>query len=472
MPSLTLDAIRKASGARLVQGPEQLELSGISTDTRSIQEGDLFLALSGPSFDGQAFAQQAVQAGARAVLLREGGTLPELPDQVALLTCANPRRALGEIGAAYRLRQDVHVLGITGSCGKTSTKQILLQLLEHSPLNVSASPASFNNDIGVPHTLLSCAPETDVLILEMGTNGKGEIANLCRLAHPTSAIVTNVGPSHLEGLDDEDGVALEKSALPASLNASGFCVLNAQCPRTARMRRLTRARVLTFGLGDVGDLVARDLVFHEGCSVFTLDGDAVRQPRQVRVPLLGHHQVQNVLAALCAGIGLGLELDELLAGLPQVTASPGRGVQHQVAGMRLIDETYNSNPSSMRAALRVLAGMDDCQRRVLVMGEMNELGEGSEGLHQEIGVDLADAGLSQVILVGPKVQATHQAALEAGMPKKAVLYFPDLESVRAALPAQLCPGDTVLLKGSRGARLDQLVTDLLSPQGAAQLAKA
>lgn len=472
MSSLTLDLVLQASGARLVRGPERMDLGGISTDTRSIRAGDLFLALRGPSFDGQAFVAQAVRAGASAVLLREGGEVPELPESVSVLICANPRRALGEIGAAYRLRQNVHVLGITGSCGKTSTKQILLQLLESSSLTPSASPASFNNDIGVPHTLLRCAPETDVLILEMGTNGKGEIANLCRLAQPTSAIVTNVGPSHLEGLDDEDGVAVEKSALPASLGPDGFCVLNAQCPRTSRMRRLTRARVLTFGLGDEGDLIARDLVFHEGCSVFTLAGSLIAQPRQVRVPLLGHHQVQNVLAALCAGLGLGLDLDELLVGLPAVAASPGRGVQMEVRGMRLIDETYNSNPSSMRAALRVLAGMEGGTSRVLVMGDMNELGEASRELHRDLGRDLAQAGLERLILIGPKVQDTHEGALAAGMDPASVCYFADLEQARVGLPAQLHPGDTVLFKGSRGAHLDQLVSDLHAARGAAQLAQA
>lgn len=470
MPGLTLEMVLGASGARLLQGPAQMDLAGISTDTRSIQEGDLFLALRGPSFDGNAFAQQAVQSGAKAVLLAADGEFGDLPEGIAVLTCGDPRGALGEIARAYRAGLSTQVVGITGSCGKTSTKQILLDLLTASPLTVSASPASFNNDIGVPHTLLGCGPGTDVLILEMGTSGKGEIAHLCRLAKPTSGIVTNVGMSHLEGLHDEDGVALEKSALPASLSSTGFCVLNAQCPRTAQMRRLTRARVFTFGLGEQGDLVAQDLVFHQGCSVFTLTGDAVSEPRQVTVPLLGHHQVQNVLAALCAGLGLGLDLDQLISALPQVEASPGRGVQSDAFGLRLIDETYNANPQSMRAAVRVLAGMGDRTRRVLVMGDMHELGTRSEELHFDLGTHLAAAGIELVMLVGLKVEATERGARTAGMNPEMIVRFDDLAAAREGLAHHLRPGDAVLLKGSRGARLDCLLQDLT--EGSAHLAQA
>ena len=355
-------------------------------------------------------------------------------------------------------------MGITGSCGKTSTKEMLHVLLRAAGLRSSASPASFNNDVGVPHTLLACPEDAQVLVAELGTNGRGEIAHLARLARPTGAIVTNVGASHLEGLGDEDGVATEKGALPAALPEGGFCVLNADCSRTASMAAMSRARVHWFSLKDPNaDLLATDLEFGADGTTFTLSGTMVGEPgdeRRVTLPLLGQHQVLNVLAALTAGRALGAGIDALLSGLPLLAPVDGRGVRIEARGRVLLDESYNANPTSTKAALEALATMPEPGRRVAVLGRMHELGPRAGALHREVGAAAAKAGLGLLVTVDADEIA--EGAVRAGFEGK-LRRFSTLEEARAGLEAQLEDGDVVLLKGSRAAGLDELVRHLQGP---------
>lgn len=467
----TLADLAEAMGTRLEAGDAELAVGGVSTDTRTLRPGDLFVALSGPHFDGARFVQAAVERGAAAVVVPEGGRAGLGAVAAPVLEVGCTRRALGDLGRWVRSTRSLEVVGITGSCGKTSTKEVLHTLLRGAGLRAAASPASFNNDIGVPHTLLACPEDAQVLVAELGTNGRGEIAHLARLARPTGAIVTNVGASHLEGLVDEDGVAAEKAALPAALPEGGFCVLNADCPRTAAMAELTRARVHRFALRgaavepasagpeeEVPDLVASGLTFEASGTSFVLSGPMVGEPgeeRRVSIPLLGRHQVQNVLAALTAGRALGVSLDALVASLPDLEPVAGRGVRSEAGGLALLDETYNANPTSTVAALRALAAAPAAGRRVAVLGRMHELGERSAALHAEVGAAAAAAGVDLLITVGADEVAS--GARAEGLPERALVRFADLEAASAGLEAVLHAGDLVLLKGSRAAGLDALV---------------
>ncbi|MBL6721448.1 MAG: UDP-N-acetylmuramoyl-tripeptide--D-alanyl-D-alanine ligase [Planctomycetes bacterium] len=480
----TLADLAQAMGSRLEAGAAGLAVGGVSTDTRTLRPGDLFVALSGPNFDGARFIPAAVERGAVAVVVPEGTAAAAGAAPVLEVACT--RRALGDLGRWVRSTRSLEVVGITGSCGKTSTKEILHVLLRGAGLRASASPASFNNDIGVPHTLLACPEDAQVLVAELGTNGRGEIAHLARLARPTGAIVTNVGASHLEGLGDEDGVASEKAALPASLPEGGFCVLNADCPRTAAMASVTRARVHRFAVraaaageeagGECApDLVASDLTFEASGTSFTLSGAMVGEPgeeQRVSIPLLGRHQVQNVLAALTAGRALGVSLEALLAGLPDLAPVAGRGVRSEARGLALLDETYNANPTSTVAALWALAAAPAAGRRVAVLGRMHELGERSAALHAEVGAAVAAAGVDLLITVGADEVAS--GAREAGLAERALVRFADREAAAAGLEAVLHAGDLVLLKGSRAAGLDALVRLLQqsSPQPSGEPALA
>lgn len=471
MNSFLFQELLDATGARLVRGDGAGRLRGVSTDTRTLTEGQLYLALAGPNFDGNHFAADACRRGAGGLLLRatddprEAEQFAELPGHAPLATVADPLAALSALAAWHRARLDVPVLGITGSCGKTTTKNMVLELLADH-LTVVASPASFNNEIGVPHTLLLADGSTDVLVVEMGTNAPGEIQALCRTARPTCAIITNVGASHLEGLGSVEGVAREKGELAAAVPPDGFVVLNADCRWTPLLRSLSSATVITFSIDGSGDLNASDVWFHSGGTTFTLDG-TLDGTAEVTVPLLGLHSVQNLLAAMAACRGLGLELDQVLSSVGRLRAGRQRLEPLEVGGLTLLDDTYNANPESARASVRVLAGLHGYERRVLVMGEMHELGEASEELQREVGLHAARAGVDLLVTVGAGAAPTAVGALAEGLGGDRVVPIASLEVALATLPGLLAKGDVVLVKGSRAAGLERLVQRLVLHFGTA-----
>jgi len=445
-----------------------LEIGGVSTDTRTIGRDELFLALDGPSFDGNRFARQALDAGAAALLLREGGDydLGDIPAGVPIAVHPDPRRALSDLGAWYRSTLVCPVVAITGSCGKTTTKNLLRDLVSAS-LRTVASPSSFNNDIGVPHTIFLADENTELLAIEMGTNHAGEIAALCRVARPSAGILTNVGASHLEGLGSVDGVAREKGDLAASLPRDGFCVLNADCRFTPEIRSRTSARVITFSVegssdapGGLGDLNATDLIFHSGGTTFRLNG------QDVTSPLLGTHNVQNLLAALAACVGLGLDLASVLKAVPGISGGRQRMERIELPGLTIFDDSYNSNPESLRAAVRVLSGMHGYTRRVLVLGDMLELGDLAAELHHELGREAAAAGIDRIVLVGELARAAAAGALEGGLASEAVLHVSSTDEACRVIHAVVEPGDVVLVKGSRLMRLEKVVHALIEESSA------
>ncbi len=451
-----------ATGARLCAGDPELRLAGVSTDTRTLRPGELFLALRGPNFDGNRFAAKAVAAGAAAVLLAGAEAPADLPAHVAFALHPDPRRALGDLGSWYRSTLSASVLGVTGSSGKTTTKNILRALF--APLfPVVASPSSFNNDIGVPHTLCLADEDTRLVVVEMGTNHPGEIAALARIARPEIGIITNVGASHLEGLGSLEGVAREKGALAEALPREGLCVLNAASRQRSELAGRTRARVLTFSVegrgAERGDLDARALYFHSGGTTFKLDGLGL-EGHELTSPLLGTHNVENLLAALCAAEGLGLELTRVLPAVSSLRPAHSRMERIDLPGLTLFDDCYNANPQSLRAAVRVLSGLHGFTRRVLVMGDMLELGELSAELHHEIGREAARAGVDAIVLVGTWVKAAAAGALEGGLGSDAVVHFDTTEEAARGAAELVHAGDVVLVKGSRGMALERVVEAL------------
>ncbi len=463
MNQFSIQEIVESTGAELVRGNPRTLVRGVSTDTRTLREGELFLALSGPNFDGNRFAADALARGATAVLLSRGGAelAPgQLPPGAVLLRHAAPRQALADLARWHRSRLSAPVIGITGSCGKTTTKTILVDLLA-TQLSTVGSPSSFNNDIGVPHTLFLADPSTGAVVVEMGTNGPGEIAHLCRIARPSAGILTNIGASHLSGLGSVEGVAQEKSQLLRALPPEGFCVLNADCTRTRGLRQVTRARAITFSVDGEGDLNASDVWFHAGGTTFRLSGRELGAPRTLTSPLLGLHNVQNVLAALCACHGLGLDLDRVLPAVSRLKPAQRRMERHELAGFTLIDDSYNANPESARASVRVLSGLHGHRRRVLVLGDMLELGEFAAELHKQIGEEAARSGIDVLVLVGELTRATAAGALEAGFPEGDVHHLASTDEALVRMSGLIGEGDVVLVKGSRRTGLDRLVTQLV-----------
>jgi len=462
--SFRIQDVLAATRATLVSGDARRLCSGVSTDTRTVQPGELFLALRGPSHDGNRFARAAADKGAAGIVLEsaDGSVPPEATQvgrEVPILVHPDPRVMLAELARWHRSRIPARVIGVTGSCGKTTTKNMLVELLG-SRMTTIGSPNSFNNDVGVPLTLFLADDATEALVVEIGTNGPGEIAHLSEIVRPDAGIVTTVGAAHLEGLGSVEGVALEKGALVAAIPEDGFCVLNADNPWTRTMRKRARCRVVTFSLDGEGDLDARDVWFHPGGTTFRLGG------REITSPLLGLHNVQNLLASLAACRGLGLELDEVLPAVSRLRAGRGRLDRIQCGRYTLIDDSYNANPESARASVRTLAGLHGHRRRVLVLGDMLELGALAPELHHEIGVDAAKSGLDLFILVGELARAAAAGALSAGLPESRVLHLADTDEAIARVPYLVETGDVVLVKGSRRTGLDRLVQVLVERERA------
>ncbi len=468
MIRMTAREVCAATGAVHVAGP-QAALHGVSTDTRSLEPGALFVALQGPSFDGNRFAAEALARGAGAVLLRgepaEAQVLARsLAGEVTLLVHPDPRAALADLARWHRARLDIPVLGITGSCGKTTTKNILLQLLAQR-MAVTGSPNSFNNDIGVPHTLFLADERSAALVVELGTNRPGEIAALCRTARPTAGILTNIGASHLEGLGSIEGVAREKSDLVASLPRDGFAVLSADCAWTTKVRPLSPARVLTVSIDGQADLEARELFFQDGGTTFRLRGLGL-PATEVFLPLLGRHNVSNLLCALAACAGLGLDLSELLPAVGRLVGGRRRMERIELGDVLVLDDSYNANPESTAANVRVLAGLHGHRRRVLVLGDMLELGEGAAEHHRELGRLAAGAGVDRMLLVGELSQATRAGALEAGFAPEHALHADEVGAAQELALGLIEPGDVVLVKGSRRIGLERVVARLVERFGA------
>lgn len=422
-------------------------------DSREVQPGDLFVALRGQR-DGHTFIPDAFQRGARGVLAERLVPLdPWLPAAArpgfAYLLVPATLPALQTLAAYWRRRFALPVVAITGSVGKTSTKEVLAAVLETVGPTLR-SQRSFNNEIGVPLTLLGLRPEHRFAVLEMGTYGPGEIAALCRIAQPTIGVVTNVGPVHLERMGSLETIARAKAEIVADLPADGYAVLNGDDPRVRAMAGQTRARVVLYGLA-AGNALRAEAIESRGLHGLRFELIAGPERRTITTPLIGRHLVYAALAAAAVGLCLGLSLDQIADGLAR--ARVGLRLQPVPArnGALLLDDTYNASPASCRAALDLLAELPG--RKVAILGDMYELGAYEEEGHREVG-RYAAGRVDHLIVVGPRARWIGEEAEQAGL--SSVEYYPDRQAVRFTPQ----PGDVILVKGSRGMRMEELVAAL------------
>jgi UDP-N-acetylmuramoyl-tripeptide--D-alanyl-D-alanine ligase len=453
---LTLAEAAGACGGRLLDADGATVVDGLVVDSRVARPGTLFVALPGERTDGSRFAPQALQAGAAAVLAREGA-VPAGPR----IEVGDPLAALGALGAAVRARSDAHVVGITGSTGKTTTKDLLAAVLSTSMATV-ANTASFNNEVGLPLTLARLEPDTRALVVEMGARGAGHIAMLARLARPEIGVVLNVGVAHIGMFGSQAAIAQAKGELVEALPPHGTAVLNADDPLVAAMAGRTVARVLRFGLGPGAEVRA------EGIG---LDGDGrahfkLRTPgglAEASLPVPGEHLVADALAAAAAGHALGLQPEAIAEGLRGAALSPMRmQVERRGDGLTVINDAYNANPTSMAAALKTLAAARrGGGRGVAVLGEMAELGEQAPVEHDRVGRLVTRLGIDRLVGVGQLGEAIVRAARLEGMWPEEAVAAPDAEAALAILERWLQPGDVVLVKASRVVALDRLAERLL-----------
>lgn len=456
MEPIKISEILEAVGGRLVAGGMKLTVTGVSTDSRHVCAGDLFFALRGPRFDGNEFSATALEMGATAVIVEKGRKPEHLLSRRAVIEVEDTGKALIDLAIWYRKKYPVRAVSITGSCGKTTTKEILAHLLSRR-FRVVRSEKSFNNSVGVPLTIFKIDRKTEIAVFEIGSNGPGEIAALSAMTQPLGGIITNVSEAHLQGLGSVEGVYHEKSALFESLPTNGFAILNLDDPRTgSRLREKTKASVITVSCDSrEADLWASDVVFHGMGTSFKLNGKYA-----VTLPILGTHNVYNALQALAACMALGMDLPEALEGLSDVPGAAHRLERKRFGAIEVLDDCYNSNPASARAAIRALQGLRGTKRKVLVLGDMLELGDKSQELHFEIGHEVAKSGVDLFMAVGAEGEHMVKGALASGMAKSKVLLFPDTKSAVLGIPELLQPEDLVLVKGSRRLALETIVDTL------------
>lgn len=411
-----------------------------------MQAGSLFVALSGENFDGHDFIPAAAAGGAIAALVERVPSV-QLPN-VHLLQVANARQAMGKLARYVRQQMRSKVLAVAGSNGKTSTKHLIHAALKDS-LHGSISPKSFNNDIGVPLTIFPADPLQDYLVLEIGTNHPGEIKVLTDIALPDIAVITNCGPEHLEFLGDLLGVRQENATIIDGLNPRGLLVVNGDDRDLLAAVESYPGKRVTFGFSDRNDLFAADIRCDQTGVHFKLNG---RTP--VYVPLLGRHTAANALVAIAVGRRLGLAQDAILQGLSRAQGPDMRLQLQNIRSITLLNDAYNANPASMKAALETLQTIPHTGRAVAILGDMGELGKSAARFHRELGQIAAGLKLDGLYCVGPQSALIAREAIQAGMDAGAIQHFENAYDAARALADAFSAGDVVLLKASRVVQLE------------------
>lgn len=438
-----------AAAAKVLQGTlrgTDTEFTGVSTDTRTLKHGDLFVALVGPNFDGHSFVNEAAGKGAVGALVSR-----TLAADVSAVQVADTRLGLGQLAAHWRRQFQIPVIAVTGSNGKTTVKNMIAAILNVTG-PVLATQGNLNNDIGVPLTLLRLKPGDLHAVIEMGMNHPGEIDYLTKLTRPTIALINNAAAAHLAGLGSVSAVARAKGEIYSGLDADGIAVLNADDPHADLWRELAAPhRVITFGLDRPADVSAEYELDAGGSTIH------LKTPHggiNMRLSLLGRHNVMNALAASSASLAAGVSLADIQTGLEKLRSVSGRlEVKHGLNGARILDDTYNANPGSLAAGVEVLKAASG--ERVLVLGDMGELGEAARDIHRRVGLLAKSLGIERLYAVG---ELTPGAVEAFG---KGAQHFTSHEALIENLRSCLHADMTVLVKGSRLMKMERVVVGIV-----------
>ena len=454
MRRCTLEEVARFSGGRLIKGDPSLPVDRLHTDTRTLTAGDCFVALQGDRFDGHTFVAQVRNHGAVAAVVSNPLVASDLPDDLGLVEVPNTLEALQRFSANYRQLLSVRTIGVTGSSGKTSTKELIASMLR-TRFKTKATEGNLNNHIGVPLTLIRLDEDDEYGVVEMGMNHPGEIAPLARMTAPEIGVISSIGPAHIEFFADQAAIAQEKSELIAALPSEGLAVLNSDDEWSRRIANRTRARVVWVGSGPDSTWRAENLqVATDGLSfLLRHNGSAA----MVRLPVVNRVMVNNALLAAAVGRECGLTMDEIARGLEAVQLPGARMQVVKAHGAWIINDAYNANPDSMKAALKALNDFPGATRRLAVLGSMGELGRHATDLHREIGEFAARLNLAFLIAVGPHAEAYAKGAMAAGLSHNQIVAALDAEEATVALRPLMREGDVVLVKGSHFMGLERLV---------------
>ena len=462
MPAFSLDDVIHALQRCAVLEQVKMQFTDIVTDTRKIVPGALFVALKGERFNGEDFAAQAVEQGAAGVLV--GSEYKQQPGEFGatlIKAVDDTQLAYQQMAAFWRRKFDIPVIAITGSNGKTTTKDMTAAVLS-ARFPVLKTQGNFNNEIGMPYTLLQLNDMHRAAVVEIGMRGLGQIAALAPFAAPEIGIVTNVGETHIELLGSIENIAKAKAELVEAIPAGGTVILNNDNPYTAAMKDKAKAgvRIVTFGIDNDADIKAAALISHAGKTFFQCRIGREGEQKQLSIPMLGRHNVSNALAAVAAGHVLGLTAEQIAEGLESLEMTGMRFECKRIGAYNIINDAYNASPMSMEASLTTLKEIaaDKGKRSIAVLGDMLELGHVAVAAHQKVGQQAAAAGVCGLITLGEMGREIARGAREAGL--EAVYSFDTHEEAAAKLRELLQPEDTILFKGSRGMKMETII-DLL-----------
>ncbi len=457
MTTLTLENLLHATGGTLVQQGRAAITAGVVTDSRAIVPGCLFVALCGERFDGNRFAADASQQGAAAVLVSrvEGDFAPTC----SIVQVQDTLTALQSLATWWRGQlAPLHVIGLTGSSGKTSTKDMVLAVLS-AHYRALATKGNLNNHIGVPLSILSTPQGTEAAVWEMGMNHAGELAPLCAMTQPQLGIITTIGSAHMEYLGSREGIAQEKCTLARSLPESGYMIYPAADDFADMIAAQTPATPLPVGGADSPVRAENPRPTALG-TTYRLCIDGLGET-EVTLPVPGAHMVSNSLLAAAAGWKLGCSLAEIASGLESSTLTKGRLACREILGYTVVDDTYNANPESMKAALQTVAALPGSGRRIAVLGKMGELGQGGIAAHADMGQCAGELGYAAVIVMGDSCAET-QALCEAAAQRVPCTQLTADPPAAAALRACMQQGDILLFKGSRSAGMERVIAELFT----------
>jgi UDP-N-acetylmuramoyl-tripeptide--D-alanyl-D-alanine ligase len=455
MQPLNLQEMSTAMDGRIIGDMRIPSATSVCTDSRQLSEGCVFIALRGPNFDGHTFVADALEKGAVAAVVSELGCVPnDLHESGRLIHVADTLVALGRLAAWYRTQFAAEVIAVVGSNGKTTTKDMIAAVLGVKRRG-QAAQGSFNNAVGVPLTLLSVERADEFVVVEIGTNHPGEVTALARIARPDVAVITCIAEEHLEFFGNIEAVAGEEFSILANMGKRAFVAMSDQAARYLPEDAAKQFTKLVYGLSEGADLWAKDVVADGDGQRFKVNGRF-----DYRIPVHGKHNVVNAMAAIAIATRLRMTPEQIAEGLLKIKLPPMRMNVSRIGAMTLINDAYNANPGSMRAAFDVLDSIDQPGRKIIIVGDMRELGDQASACHQNVGRDAGRSTAHSIIAVGSYARVFGDGATAVAGTSKRIYSFPSIEALNEKLAGLIEPDDVVLIKASRGSQLERLVEPL------------
>jgi UDP-N-acetylmuramoyl-tripeptide--D-alanyl-D-alanine ligase len=465
-PIFTMEEILKATGGALISGASENLFYGISTDSRLVSKGNIFVALQGEKFDGHNFLQAALDKGAAGVLVHDEQKIKQtgVNTAPAVIKVADTLAALGDLAHEWRRKFSIQVIGLTGSSGKTTTKEMMAAIIGQKK-NVMKTEGNLNNLIGLPQTIFRINDEYELVILEMGTNTHGEIKRLTQIAEPDIGLITNIGPAHLEGFGSIDGVREEKGDLFYNMDKNGIAIINLDDEHVRIIAEKWKGRRITFGMSSNADVSAKDIGKNSAKGMhFNLVIGAKMQ--KVEMKIIGSHHVYNALAAAAGAKAVGINDEMIVDGLKAFHPFSGRMEIIKLRnGAYLLDDSYNANPSSVREALMTLKDLKNHHNCYVFLGDMLELGAAADEMHRRIGMLIATIGVNALFLQGDFSAVTAAGAMEGGLLSQNIYFSSASEENMNYLKKNLKKGDWILVKGSRRMQMEKIAAKIYEDFG-------